>query len=202
MSVTITNPDDPSQTYTYGKRGRRPAWVLDYEKINGKPETATHSKTVVEDPGEYEITQRGNTLHNKTLDKKYTLGQKGRKPAWVIAYLTEQNGGELPAPTPKEKTPDVAPIKRHPSGLREWVFRCESKLDGQAIIVAKTDVDAMGFYNPCSRYPLTPVAFNHFWHEVEYGETFKEGYWRYNSKTNEWYQPEPVKTPEPATIKR
>jgi len=29
---TITHPTNPEKTYTYGTRGRKPKWVLDYEK--------------------------------------------------------------------------------------------------------------------------------------------------------------------------
>ena len=33
MSKVITNPDDPSQTYTVGQRGRKPLW---YKKLIGE----------------------------------------------------------------------------------------------------------------------------------------------------------------------
>lgn len=32
--LTLTCPDDPTKTYTYGKRGRKPKWVQEWEAAN------------------------------------------------------------------------------------------------------------------------------------------------------------------------
>ena len=60
-------------TYTIGQRGRKPAWVIEWEKQpvqtvkDSTPTTITHTD--------------GST---------YTFGQRGRKPAWVIDWEKKQ----------------------------------------------------------------------------------------------------------------
>jgi len=93
---TITNPADATQTYTYGKRGRKPSWVQEYEAKNGAPEKV--KETVV-----FDLVLKDDVLHNKTLDKTYTFGMRGKRPSWVTEWIAAN-----PDKVPAKKTAEVA----------------------------------------------------------------------------------------------
>jgi len=93
---TITNPADPTQTYTYGVRGRKPKWVMEYEAKHGRP--AVEKETVV-----YDIVLQDSVLTNKTLDKTYTFGTRGKRPTWVSQWI-EANPDKVPAKTAEVAT--------------------------------------------------------------------------------------------------
>lgn len=59
--LTLTNPDDPTKTYTYGRRGRKPRWVMDWENANPDkvpaPKVAVPSKPQVDTTKVYDLYQ-------------------------------------------------------------------------------------------------------------------------------------------------
>lgn len=56
--LTITHPDDPDKTYTYGTRGRKPRWVMDWE-VNNKDQVPVKEepKKVVDLSKKYDLYQ-------------------------------------------------------------------------------------------------------------------------------------------------
>lgn len=79
---TVQNPVDPSQTYTYGTRGRKPAWVKALE-VGEIPEADETGNKILVHPADPTIT--------------YTYGKsRGRKPAWVA----EMESTPVVAPSP------------------------------------------------------------------------------------------------------
>ena len=77
----VKNPDDPSQTWTVGSRGRRAKWfdkLIELNAINIKKEehvveTVKPESTVIVNPDD----------PNDTFD----LSKRGRRKLWVVEYL-------------------------------------------------------------------------------------------------------------------
>lgn len=193
---TITNPDDPSQTYTYGQRGRKPLWVQEYELTNPAPEkpkkpTTPKINPVDADDCEHKITFDSDTqtLTNHTLGKTYRFGQRGQRPAWVRAWAQE-NQAEVQAnenhtvPAKPNRQPNKPQHIRGPGGLREWHFK--SEMNNKCIIVAKDPMQACVLHNQHSKFQLTPYALKVFWRETDYMCGFKEGMWRAHPTEDAW----------------
>lgn len=83
----VATNTETGETYTYGKRGRKPAWIVTYEAEHGLPECVTQKEVV--DPASFEVEYDADArvLTNKTLDKTYTFGQKGKRANWVKAWI-------------------------------------------------------------------------------------------------------------------
>lgn len=78
-NVVITNPDNPKQTYTYGKRGRKPNWVMEFEKNN--PDLI---------PQKEEEEKTGPIMG----PNGQVWAGRGRKPKWLVEMEKRENDEE------------------------------------------------------------------------------------------------------------
>lgn len=81
VGSVLTHPD--GSIYTFGSRGRRPLWVLEWLKTNSEPTTTPAVETVKE--AEPQFILKGKKLINPD-GEKYTFGKRGRKPKWVVEW--------------------------------------------------------------------------------------------------------------------
>ena len=185
--TTITNPSDPSKTFTYGKRGKRPNWVKEYEITHGVP--ASDKKPVektTEEPIEYEIEQRGEVIYNRTLNTKYKIGQRGRRPTWLIEYLEEQSPSTKPTPQPKNA--EINSV----DGMREWIFN-QGMMNAKCIVVAEDSYEAVKIINSTFAFPATQRSLQTFWKEIPHTSILTKGIWKYDDDTTQWITYEPTK---------
>lgn len=75
MNKTITNPDNPDETYTYGRRGRKPLWVQQYEKDHPEEVPQKEPKSKAQPV----VGPNGKTWSGR-----------GRKPLWVHQLEEQQ----------------------------------------------------------------------------------------------------------------
>jgi hypothetical protein len=108
-------------------------------------------------------------------DQTYTVGQRGRKPSWVLPMLAE--AGIKPA----TKTYAKAEKKEEPS-LMAW------SLDGKCIIVAKTPSQAVLMFNKTTSHPLSGKEMDAFWTRLKNLPDLGVGVWI--RKDEEWMKRE------------
>lgn len=183
------------KTYTYGQRGKRAGWVVAYEEEHGIEAPPKVNATPVDaEDVEHHITfdKDEGVLTNHTIDKTYTFGQRGKKPAWVRAWIVDNeesvpvnsNKNEQDTTSKPNRGPNRPKYKTSPTGLREWHFK--SEMNNQCILVAKSPVDAMFIYNSQTKFPLTTRSLEIFWQETDYVCGFDEGCWRFDPESEEW----------------
>jgi hypothetical protein len=196
MTVTlngnvVTN-SETGKTYTYGTRGRKPLWVMEYESAHGLPECVVKANEEKEKQVEitntnYELVydDDSKTLTNITLDKTYTFGQRGKRASWVSDWIQKNpeivihNTDQVNAPA-REKTL----VKKSASGLREWHFR--SEMNNVAIVVAESAREAILIINAHMTCQIGEHGFSLFWAETDYMCEFGKGMWRFDKKTDSW----------------
>jgi len=205
MDNTITNPANSSETYTYGKRGRKPRWVQDYEAKNGKPVEEVKETTPESTPVAITVVLEGDTLVNKTIDKSYTFGaQRGKRPAWVSEWM-EKNPTLIPqkdlVPTGRprktvdddttdEDSDDVTdlPTSVKPvlpdADMYQWHFK--SQMNNNAIVVARNDLEVVTFLNQCFKIPYNRYSLEIFWVKAPYTCNLSQGVWRLKKDETEW----------------
>lgn len=103
-------------------------------------------------------------------EQTFTVGQRGRKPAWVLPLL-EDAGIDT---TPKIKEPE--PVEK--SGLVSWT------LPGIAILVAEDILEAIRMFNRTSNNPINSNELRTFWKYNDNEDQVEKGVWVL--KDNEW----------------
>jgi len=202
MTQTITNPSNPSETYTYGKKGRKPKWVTLLENTNGKP--TPEPTTTPTTPITLTIVLENDTLVNKTESKTYTFGKcKGKRPSWVKDWMQENpslvpvKSDLIPTGRPKNDDSDeddsnlldlprtVKPTSDIPEAdTYQWHFK--SEMNNNAIVVARNDLEAVGFLNLCFKIPYNKYTLDFFWKKASHTCGLAQGVWRLKKDDTEW----------------
>ena len=192
-SKTFTN-HTLDKTYTYGQRGKKAAWVIAHEEAEGitpPPKATANVRPVDAEDVEHHITfdEDEGVLTNHTLDKTYTFGQRGKKPAWVRAWIVDHEDETESVNSHKnEQVPVNQPNQPKyicgPNGLREWHFK--SEMNNQCILIGHDPAEAMMIYNSQTKFPLTTRSLEIFWQETDYMSGFDVGCWRFDPDTEMW----------------
>lgn len=108
-------------------------------------------------------------------NQTYTVGQRGRKPKWVLPML-EEAGIKPATKTYAKKSKNEVPE------FMAWA------LGGKCIIVAKNLAQAVMMFNRTSNNPISGKELDSFWTQMKELPDLPEGVWV--MKDDEWVRRE------------
>lgn len=191
---TYTNPDNPSQTYTTGKRGRRPLWVLPLLERDGvtvkdssKPDSGIKrvAKSTVQGGAPRVFVNPTNPAQS------WTEGQRGRRPSWLSLIPDAPVPGAGTYGTFKVETPEgeiervVSEDQDPQTGLFAWFLRSGNTGEALCMVVAPNPIHATRLFNKTTRSPIGMRELMVVWKRAkppkrEDGTSYLEGVWEKN----------------------
>lgn len=130
--MTIRNPADREQKYTFGKRGRRPAWVQEWLKAQGFEKSVTSRKEPKKDEEKVTEFQMWTYVNEGFMKDKMCIvardlnhGVRVANPTFKYPFFRSELEGDNWKVEPYEG--DLAPGIYQKDGAGEWMPRLAVK---------------------------------------------------------------------------
>lgn len=149
--IKLTNPTDPSITWTSGKKGPRPSWVI--QILEADPTILPKKEVVVAEKV---------SLTNPHTAETWESGKGGKKPKWVQEMLE----GKIPTEvvhTEKEIAKSLKPNAWVMTGGIDDDTKVLVSSRVRCLVYAETELEAMKELNQAFIYPITIMEFKSRW---------------------------------------
>jgi hypothetical protein len=156
--ITLTNPTDPTISWTSGKRGPRPAWVV--QILETDPTLLPKKEAVVAEKV---------SLTNPHTGATWESGKGGMKPKWVQEMLD----GKVPSLVVLSEAEISKALKPN-----AWVMTGGMDEDTKVLVSSRvrcfvyavSELEAMRELNQAFIYPVTKLEFESKWKPVHVDE--------------------------------
>lgn len=114
-------------------------------------------------------------------EQTFTVGQRGRRPAWLMDYIAKQ---EVDLPVSQTQVKATTSKKTE---FQSWIWNNDGFMKDKIIIVAKDEFSAITLGTHSFSYPITLNELkSEFWRVESYEGDLAQGVYTWDRATETW----------------